>query len=257
MPCDWESGGVFGVTGRATACPASTPSEYLVAWEDPVSPTRALIDSRARSAAASLQTARVPKASGHQDLFRTQGGERSGLSDRATRGRRATTDGELRRRAGWRPPVPGAAFSVGPVPKGTTKEKGPRTAAVVCGVGPTTHSSAGDSADQCVGPVIGGSGHPLSNVEDEVPETGHGRGAGGSKKARRRRVRLAARVQLALQQIQFWGVEALRPASQENNAKSNTHRDPGRLGGWLSRRASQTRALRPATRQPKRARDSP
>ena len=62
-----------------------------------MSPTRALIDSRARSAAASLQTARVLKASGHRDLFRTQGGERSGLSDRATRGRRATTDGELRR----------------------------------------------------------------------------------------------------------------------------------------------------------------
>ena len=62
-----------------------------------MSPTRALTDSTARRAAASLQTARVPKASGHRDLFRTHGGERSGRSDRATRGRRATTDGELRR----------------------------------------------------------------------------------------------------------------------------------------------------------------
>ena len=174
---------MFGVTGRVTACPASTPSEWLVAWQGPASPTRTSIDSRACSAAASLQTARIPKASGHRDLFRTQGGERSGPSDRAARGRRATTDGEPRRHVHLETTHPWSSiFGRTSVPKGTAKEKGPRTAAVVCGMGPATHNSAGDSADEGVGPVIGGSGHPLSNVEDEVPETGHGRGAGGSQK---------------------------------------------------------------------------
>ena len=57
MPRDWESGGVFGVNERLTACSASTPSEWLVAWQGPASPMRASIDSRACSAAAILQTA--------------------------------------------------------------------------------------------------------------------------------------------------------------------------------------------------------
>ena len=59
MPRDWESGGVFGVNERLTACSASTPSEWLVAWQGPASPMRASIDRRACSAAAILQTAHV------------------------------------------------------------------------------------------------------------------------------------------------------------------------------------------------------
>ena len=51
--------------------------------------------------AVQLQSSRQPAFRRHLGTgissFRTQGGERSGLSDRATRGRRATTDGELRR----------------------------------------------------------------------------------------------------------------------------------------------------------------
>ena len=155
---------------RAHFCAFLDTCACLDAWQGPASPARTPIDSRACSAAASLQTARIPKASGHRVLFRTQGGERSGPSDRAARGRRATTDGESRRHAHLETTHPRSSiFGRTSVPKGTAKEKGPRTAAVVCGMGPATHNSAGDSADEGVGPVIGGSGHPASQRRGRGP----------------------------------------------------------------------------------------